>query len=75
MYNRKHRGGHYTTYVRDKHSSHHSVTNEFEPTSDKYCVDAAYNGNWFYIDDCAVTPVTLKEVMNCEAYVLFYEQL
>ena len=47
----------------------------FTRTSDKYCVDAAYSGTWFYIDDCAVTPVSLKEVMDCQAYILFYELL
>jgi len=61
--------------VRDKYSTQHVVENEFIPTSDKYCVDAAYGGNWFYIDDCAVTPVSLKEVMNCQAFILLYEQL
>lgn len=75
MQDRKSRNRHYTTYVRDRSPSFHNFKNEFTPTSDKYHIDAAYNGNWFYFDDCAVTPVTLKEVMNCQAYFLFYEEL
>jgi len=28
---------------------------------------------WFLTDDCRVAEVTVHEVENCEAYVLFYQ--
>lgn len=66
--------GHYTTYVKQKFpESEVFGLNHF--CSNKYSIDAAYTGNWFYIDDCAVIPISLQEVMNCEANILFYESL
>ncbi|OBZ88895.1 Ubiquitin carboxyl-terminal hydrolase 36 [Choanephora cucurbitarum] len=35
----------------------------------------APNGQWYLMDDDAVTPVSLKEVLSQRAYMLFYQQL
>lgn len=33
------------------------------------------NGDWYYISDCMVRKVTPNTVLNCQAYLLFYERI
>lgn len=65
---------HYTTYLKQK-CTESEVVNLNDFCSDKYSIDSAYMGNWFYIDDCAVVPISLQEVIKSQANIIFYERL
>ncbi|XP_009796000.1 ubiquitin carboxyl-terminal hydrolase 2 [Nicotiana sylvestris] len=55
------RGGHYVAYVRGSPK----ITGK-----DKNAEDFA----WYYASDAYVREVSSKEVLSCEAYILFYEE-
>jgi hypothetical protein len=39
-----------------------------------YCLNST-NETWYEYDDCYVTEVDVAQVVNCEAYVLFYRSV
>jgi ubiquitin carboxyl-terminal hydrolase 16/45 len=56
------KSGHYIAYVRARR-----LGNQQEGSS---C-----SSSWFRADDCQIRQVTLEQVLNCEAYILFYERM
>ncbi|XP_071690201.1 ubiquitin carboxyl-terminal hydrolase 2-like [Rutidosis leptorrhynchoides] len=56
------RGGHYVAYVRG-------------PAKGSLGIEENCNCLWFYASDAYVRKVSLDEVLQCEAYILFYEEM
>lgn len=56
------RGGHYVAYVRGA-----KIKGKQEKENEG-CV-------WYHASDAYVRESSLEEVLRCEAYILFYEQL
>lgn len=56
-------GGHYVAYVRGGTKSTGKAEKE--------------NGDsvWYYASDAYVREVSFEEVLRCEAYILFYEEI
>ncbi|XP_028759581.1 ubiquitin carboxyl-terminal hydrolase 2 [Neltuma alba] len=55
------RGGHYVAYVRGGQGN-------------KEADEMSENCTWYHASDAYVRQVSLKEVLACEAYILFYER-
>nr|XP_043611818.1 ubiquitin carboxyl-terminal hydrolase 2-like [Erigeron canadensis] len=55
------RGGHYVAYVRGAKGSTGTKDDD--------------NGLWYYASDANVREVSLDEVLRCDAYILFYEEM
>lgn len=58
------RGGHYVAYVRGGQKKREKGDIENESSS----------STWYHASDAYVREVSLKEVLGCEAYILFYEK-
>ena len=56
------RGGHYIAYVRGGEKRKGKAETE------------QVSSPWYYVSDHYVRQVSLKEVLSCEAYILFYEK-
>lgn len=57
------RGGHYIAYVRGGEKR-------------KGTTDIDHVGSqWYYVSDQHVRQASIKEVLRCEAYILFYEKV
>lgn len=47
-----------------------------DPSKGHYTADARLsNGKWLRFDDPSVTPISTRDVLHDQAYVLFYRQL
>lgn len=45
------------------------------PASGHYCTYRRHNGQWIYTSDLTVYPVYISEVLNAQAYMLFYQKM
>ena len=45
------------------------------PHSGHYCTYRRHGNHWIYTSDTLVYPVSTKEVMKCQAYMLFYQRI
>ncbi|XP_004842308.1 ubiquitin carboxyl-terminal hydrolase 16 isoform X2 [Heterocephalus glaber] len=69
------RSGHYTAYAKARTANNHlsnlvlhgDIPQDFEMESTK--------GQWFHISDTHVQAVSTTEVLNSQAYLLFYERI
>ncbi|XP_072116713.1 ubiquitin carboxyl-terminal hydrolase 16 isoform X2 [Mobula birostris] len=69
------RSGHYTAYVKvrapRKHLSEYALSRRKVPIINA----EAPRGRWFHVSDTHVKAVPESEVMNAQAYLLFYERI
>uniref|UniRef100_K3WJD6 Ubiquitin carboxyl-terminal hydrolase n=1 Tax=Globisporangium ultimum (strain ATCC 200006 / CBS 805.95 / DAOM BR144) TaxID=431595 RepID=K3WJD6_GLOUD len=79
------RSGHYVAYVsrsrkRDaapikvNHAQELDSDDEFDPRAEIHTSENP-SRSWYYISDTTVKPVAFEQVLQCEAYMLFYRQL
>lgn len=78
------RSGHYVAYVSRSstqlalqlHGNSDAVEDEpeFDPRAEIHTSEDPTR-SWYYISDSVVQSVTLEQVLQCEAYMLFYQQL
>ncbi|RLN74622.1 hypothetical protein BBJ28_00012691 [Nothophytophthora sp. Chile5] len=80
------RSGHYVAYVsrskrreallaaraRSRHASEESATSPEPPTPTKG--SESVGRAWFYVSDTVVKRVAVEQVLQCEAYMLFYQR-
>ena len=66
-------GGHYTVYRRLSSVQAEHVTALLQQGGKGVLAEEI--NTWVHISDDAVLPVKLEEVLECEAYMLFYQSL
>jgi ubiquitin carboxyl-terminal hydrolase 16/45 len=70
------KGGHYITYVRGcpkKKTVKTEKTDEDEQNKTGECPSVP--SVWYHVSDTHVREASFEEVLNCEAYILFYEEI
>ena len=66
--------GHYIAYVKRRLEMEHSPK-PVKKNGWLYNRKTAHDGKWFYTSDLTIKECSFEEVLNSDAYMLFYELL